>query len=91
MRETAQLAQNLPGLQGGDGALAVGADAGVTTVDRSLVTRQRRPHPMALERRANPAACALVTLVGEGLHLRGGQGFDQAGGACRGQAVGGAG
>jgi hypothetical protein len=61
----AELGQDLPALEEGDGTLADGADPGVLPVDGLVSAGQWRPVTAALEGRADAAASALVRLVGE--------------------------
>lgn len=73
----AQLGEDLPGLQHGDGPFALAADTGVVAVDPDLSLGEWWSPVVAFERGSDGAAGALVALVGEGHHPRLGQSVEQ--------------
>ena len=83
------MGQDLPGLQGGDGAFAGCPVTSPVAVDRPLVAGQ--PSGPAPERDGDVRAGALVGQVGVGPQVAVDQGVDHAVGTCRGQVVGRAG
>lgn len=83
-RAVAQLHQDLPRLQGRDGAFSHTGDTRVGPV--SILWGARRPVPVMRERGPDGAA-PLIALVGAGHHLTGGRGVDQPGIAGGGQIV----
>jgi len=87
----AEFGQDLPALEGGDGAFAEPAQWCVGAVNGLLVAGQSRPAAVAFERSHDAAAGALISLVGKGQHVASGQRLDQFVGAGRDQVVGGAG
>lgn len=83
----AQLGQDFSGLEGGDGSFSAGPDLRVGPVHGFLPGRQLRPETASVERRAYAAVGVLVALIGEGHHIRAGQGIDNAKMAGGGQIV----
>jgi hypothetical protein len=80
----AELGQDLPAFEGGDGAFADGPDLGVVAVDGLLAAGQSGPVAVPLERCADSATGSLVRLVGGRHDVRAGQGIYQVVGASGG-------
>ena len=74
----AQLGQDFPGLEGGDGAFAAAADPAVGLVHGLLPARPLRPVAVPLKRGTHGTAGAFIRLVREGHHVSVGQRGDDA-------------